>query len=99
RCSRLAGSLLAKRVEGVFDDVMTGRANDVQEELPGESGQLEAGADFAAVEDDAGCPGADRLAPFGEALPRAVEQDELQRDLAGAVARPVIRRDEPRREA
>ncbi len=98
--SAIAAALAAtERVEGIFHDIVTGRADDMDEELAGEGPQLEAGADVAAVEDDAGSSRSDRLAPFREAAPVAVEQDELQRDLAGAVARPVIRRDESRVEA
>ena len=70
-CGELAAPrrVVAKDVERVFDDVVPGRADDVHEQLAGKFGQPEAGADLAAVEDDARRPGAAVLAPLGEPLP------------------------------
>ena len=66
----------AKGVERVFDDVVTGRADDMQEQLAGEFGQTKARADLAAVDHDrAGCRPA-ALAPFGEDFAVVVEQGQ-----------------------
>ena len=56
----------AKSVERVFDDIVTGSTDDVQEQLANEFGQAKARSDFAAVEHNAaGCRPA-AFAPFGK---------------------------------
>ncbi len=92
---RAGGIVIREGVERVFDDVVPGGADDMEKELAREGGQAEPGADGAAVEHDGAEAGRRRLAPFGEDPPLGIEEDEGERDLARAVAAPVIRRDEP----
>jgi len=41
-----------ERVEGIFYDIVSGRADDVEKELAAKFGQAEARPDFATVEND-----------------------------------------------
>ena len=81
-------------VEGVFDDVVPGGADRVDEELAFEGGEGEAGADLGAVEREAGGAGGDGLFPFGEDVAVGGEEAEPEADGAGAVVGPVIGGDE-----
>ncbi len=62
------GAAIAEGVERVFDDVMPGRADDVQEQLAAKFRQAKARADLAAVEHDACGLTAAAFAPFGQDL-------------------------------
>ena len=60
------GAGIAKCIEGVFDDVVPGRSDDVNEQLTAEFGEAKRFADFAAVEDDHAPGRSAALAPLGE---------------------------------
>jgi hypothetical protein len=81
-------------VERVFDHVMPGGADGVDEELAGEFGQGEAGADFGAVDAQAGGTRRDLLFPIDQRCAGGIVEAEPQADGAGAVAGPVIGGDE-----
>ena len=80
----------AHRVERVFDDVVAGDADGVDEELAGEVGQAKAGADLAAVDGDAGGAGGDGVFPFGKHVAGGVEEAAPEADVGGAVVGPVV---------
>jgi hypothetical protein len=62
----------------------------VDEELAGEIGQAEAGADVLAVDGEAAGAGGECLFPLGEDAAVFVEEAEPEGDVLGAVAGPVI---------
>ncbi len=86
----------AERIERVFHDVVARGADRVHEQLAGEGRESEARADLAAVEHDGAEHRRHRLVPLRKRLAVRVEQDEPETNGVGAVARPVIRGDEPR---
>ena len=68
------GTGIAERVESIFDDIVPGRADDVDEELTAEFGKPEASPDFAAVENDHISPPIRSLAPLCKDLAITGEQ-------------------------
>ncbi len=86
---------IAEGIECVFDDIVPGRADDMEEELAGEFRQGETGADLAAVEHDTGGTAqfaeGDCLLPFRQHLAAGIEEDERESDLARPIAGPIIR--------
>jgi hypothetical protein len=87
---RLAAGI-AEHVERVFDDVMPGRSDNMEEKLTGEVAGREPPAHIAAVNRDRGPGFAALLAPFGDFSSRVIEQHQPAAYLLGAVAGPVIR--------
>ena len=83
-------------VERVFDHVVTGGADGMDEELAGELGQAEAGADVGAVDRDAADASGRALFPLGDDAALRVEQAQPQADMFCAIAGPVVGRDQPR---
>ncbi len=75
---------------------MTGRTDDVDEQLAGEIAQPETRAHLPAVDRNGAGAIAAGFAPFGDNLAIAVEQRQPAADLAGPVARPIVRGDDPR---
>ena len=63
---RVSAIRVAEGIERVFDDVVPGRADDVQKKLTTEFRQAEALAYLAAVENDGARRGVATLAPFGQ---------------------------------
>src|SRR5665213_1073876 len=92
------GARVAIDVERVFDGVVPGGADGVNEKLTGEFAELESLPHFAAVDRHHAQAQRQFLPPLGQGFAACAEQPEPQRDILGAVARPVIRRDEPRGE-
>src|SRR5271165_5121696 len=90
------GAGIAEYVEGVFDDVVPGRSDDVEKQLTAEFGEAEAVADFAAIQDDRAPSRSTAFAPFGEDLTITGEQRHPAGNSIRAVTRPVIRGHEPR---
>ena len=64
---------LTKGVERVFDDVVAGRADDMDEELTGKLAEAELLAHPAAVDRDRAALVAAAFGPFGDHLAIAVE--------------------------
>ena len=83
-------------VERIFQHVVPGGADHVNEKLSGEFAQAEALAHRAAVYGDAVRPGAQGLGPPGQHLAVAAEQHQPQRRRRRAVPGPVIGRGDPR---
>ena len=81
-------------IKGIFDDVVAGGADGVDEELAGELGEGEAGADVGAVDRYAADAGGGGLFPLGEDLAGGVEEAEPEADALAAVAGPVVGGDE-----
>ena len=78
-------------VERVFDDVVAGGAHRMNKELAGEGGQIEARANFAAVDDERSFRA--RRNPRSRLrarCPSRAEQPAPKAHLSRAVARPVI---------
>ena len=87
---------LAVGVERVFDDVVTGRAGDMDKELAGKLAEPELLAYSAAVDRNRTALAAAALSPFGDHLAVAVEQRQPAGHIGRAVARPIIRGHEAR---
>ena len=87
--------LLAVGVEGIFDHIVPGGADHMHEQLAGERTQAEALPHLTAVDDDAAGRLAQLLPPLGQDLAGLIEQAQPQRRVLGAVAGPVIGRDDP----
>jgi hypothetical protein len=88
----------AIRIERVFYDVMALRADRMDEKLAGEFRQSETLPHRFAVDRDRRRTGRDVLGPFGDRFAAGIEQPQPKFKCAAAIARPVIRRDEPRRQ-
>ena len=86
---------LVENVERVFDDVVPGRADDVQKKLSAKAGQSKPLAYLPTVENDGACGRLAALGPFGQNLATIVEQGHPAGDRTGSVPRPVIRRHQP----
>src|ERR1700730_5045639 len=86
---------IAERVEGIFYDIVSGCADDVEKQLTAEFGQAEASPDFTAVENDRLSRRSEALAPLCEDLTITGKQHHPTGDRSGAVTRPVIHRHEP----
>src|ERR1700746_3680670 len=89
------GAVLVENVECVFDDVVPGCAGNVQKELSTKLRQSKPLAYFPTVENDGARRRLTVLAPFGQDPAVIGEQRHPTADLAGAVPRPVIRRNQP----
>ncbi len=83
-------------VERVFDHVVPGGADRVEEQLALERRQAEAGAHLAAVDREAGGARRHRLLPFRQHAAVAREQPQPEPHRPGAVAGPVIGCHQPR---
>src|SRR5689334_22372954 len=86
---------IAEGVERVFDDVVPDRADDMHKELAGEFAEGEAAANVAAVEDDRAAIGRHGLAPLRQDLAALAVEQQPKGDVARAIARPIVRRDQP----
>src|SRR6185369_12887266 len=95
-CAREFLGRVAIGVERVLDDVVALGADEMQEELAGECGQLEARAHGAAVDREAGWRVGQRLLPGRERRARVVEELRPVTNAARAVPEPVIRGDDAR---
>ena len=73
RCGAISGVRFAEGVESVFDDIVPGRTDDVQENLAGKFRKSEPLAYLAAVENDHARRCCRTLAPFGQHLAVAGE--------------------------
>ena len=60
--------LTSENVERIFDDVVPGRADDVQKKLPAKLGQSKPLADLPTVENDGACGRLAALGPLGQDL-------------------------------
>ncbi len=86
----------AEDVERVFDHIVAGSADDMDEQLPGKIAEPKALAHLSAVDRNRARPITAGLAPLGDDLAIAVEQGQPATDLGGAVTGPVIRGDDAR---
>ena len=77
-------------VQRVFDDVVAGGADGVDEELALEGGEGEAGADGAAVDGEACGAGGHGFFPFRQHAAVCPEQTQPEAHGAGAIAGPVV---------
>src|SRR5436305_4385559 len=80
-----------ENVERIFDDVVPGRADDVQKKLSAKFRKPKSLPNFPTVENDRARGVLTVLAPFGQYAAVAGKQRHPAADTAGCVSGPVIR--------
>src|SRR2546423_13545176 len=91
----LDGARLAVGIERVFNDIVPGRADDMDEQLAGKIDEPESRAHLLAVDRDRAGGITVALLPLGEDLAVAVEQCQPAGDRRRPLTRTIIRGDEP----
>src|ERR1700752_256055 len=85
----------AEDVEPIFDDVVPGRADDVQKKLSAKLRKPKALPNFPTVENDRARGLLALVAPFGQPAAVAGKHRHPTADAAGSVSGPVIRCHQP----